>query len=222
MSNRFFISLLVVMAVIIGAFAFTKNNSNKTGGNNTQPTAHTLGSGQTVLIEYGDYQCPACYQYEPLVKQIREKYKDKITFQFRNFPITSSHPNAFAAARAAEAAAKQGKFWEMHDMLYEHAHQQTAQGITPIEWATASNPNTFFENYAKQLGLNVEQFKTDFASEEINDLVNADLAEAQKVPVTATPTFVLDGKKVEQSIGTFEDFSKLIDEAINKKTTANQ
>lgn len=215
MSNRFFISLLVVIAVIIGAFTLTKNGSKS--GNTTQPSNHTQGNGQVVLVEYGDYQCPACYQYEPLVKQVREKYKDRLTFQFRNFPITSKHPNAFAAARAAEAAAKQGKFWEMHDMLYERSHQQGPQGLAESEWASSSNPSSFFETYAKQLGLNVDQFKMDFASKEVNDTVNADMTEAGKVPVNGTPTFVLDGKKVDPTPGSVEEFSKVIDEALNKK-----
>lgn len=211
MSNRFFITILVVMAVVVGAFAFTKrNNSSNTGSSSsTQPTNHIEGSNQSgvVLIEYGDFQCPACRQYYPVVKQLKETYKDRVVFQFRNFPLVQIHRNAFVASRAAEAADKQGKFWEMHDLLYEN--QQT--------WSEASNPNSYFENYAKQLGLDVTKFKQDLASEETNDKINADIQAGQDIGANSTPTFVLNGKKIEKNPGSVEDFNKLIDDAIKAK-----
>jgi protein-disulfide isomerase len=211
MSNRFFITLLVLMAVIVGAFAITKHKSNAPGSttSSVQPTNHTEGSTKSgvVLVEYGDYQCPACGQYYPIVKQVAEKYKDQITFQFRNFPLVQLHQNAFVGARAAEAASKQGKFWEMHDMLYEN--QNT--------WGEASNPNTYFESYAQQLGLDVTKFKQDLASEDTNNLINADIQEAQKLGANATPTFVLDGKKITQNPGSLDAFNKLIDDEIAAK-----
>lgn len=212
MSNRFFITILVVLAVIVGAFAFTKQKNTDTTGNsnNAQPTNHSSGnlSSGVVLIEYGDFQCPACGQYYPLVKQIKETYKDKIVFQFRNYPLVQIHRNAFVASRAAEAADKQGKFWEMHDLLYEN--QQT--------WAEASNPNTFFESFAKQLGLDITKFKQDLASQETNDKINADIQAGQAIGASSTPTFVLNGKKIEKNPGSIEDFNKLIDDAIKEKT----
>ncbi len=211
MSNRFFITLLVVIAVIFGAFAFTKHNStSKNGGTSSaQPTNHTEGSTESgvVLIEYGDYQCPACGQYYPIVKQVFDTYKTKITFQFRNFPLVQLHKNAFAAARAAEAADKQGKFWEMHDVLYEN--QQT--------WGEAASPNSYFENYAQQLGLDLTKFKQDSASQETNDKINADIQAAQSIGANSTPTFVLDGKKVEKNPGSIAAFNKMIDDAIAAK-----
>lgn len=216
MSNRFFITILVVIAVLAGVFTFTKQKTNdKTpGSSNAQPTSHTEGGGKSgvVLIEYGDFQCPACGQFYPIVKQVVDKYKDQITFQFRNFPLVQIHQHAFASARAAEAADKQGKFWEMHALLYEN--QQS--------WGVASNPTSFFVEYAKQLGLNVEQFQTDMASSEASGRINADITEAQKIGANATPTFVLNGKKLEKNPTSLEDFNKLIEDEINKKTTGNQ
>lgn len=216
MSNRFFITLLVVMAVVVGAFAFTKNKNNPSNGSSSsaQLTNHIRGSDTSgvVLAEYGDFQCPACLQYYPIVEQVVEKYKDKITFQFRNFPLVQIHKNAFAAHRAAEAADKQGKFWDMYNKLYQ----------TQDEWKEASNSAAFFENYAQQLGLDVARFKTDAASQETNDKINADIAEGKKLGATGTPTFVLDGKKIEESPRSLEDFSKLIDEAIAAKKTTSQ
>lgn len=214
MSNRFFIILIALIILVVGGFAILKNNSGSSSGSGVQPTNHIKGEGSSgvVLIEYGDFQCSACYQYEPIVKQIFEKYQQQIKFQFRHFPIVSAHPNAFSASRAAEAAAKQGKFWEMHDLLYE---TQDPQGKTG--WVASSNPLSIFEGFAQQLGMNVEQFKTDFASEEVNDLINADISVGKEVPVNGTPTFVLDGKKIENPTS-LEEFSKLIDEAIKSKT----
>ncbi len=210
MSNRFFITVLVVLAVVVGAFAFTKHKTNTTtGSSSAQPTNHTEGSTESgvVLIEYGDYQCPACGQYYPVVKQVFDTYKGQITFQFRNFPLVQLHKNAFAAARAAEAADKQNKFWEMHDILYEN--QQA--------WGEAANPNTYFESYAKQLGLDITKFKQDAASQETNDKINADIQEAQKIGATSTPTFVLNGAKVEKNPGSLEAFNKMIGDAIATK-----
>ena len=207
MSNRFFITLLVVIALVVGIFAFTKQQ--KGAETTAQPTTHTEGSGTSgvVLIEYGDYECPACGQYYPVVKQVAEKYKDQITFQFRNLPLVQLHKNAFAGARAAEAADNQGKFWEMHDLLYEN--QQT--------WSAASNPTTIFVGYAKQLGLDEAKFQTDMASQATNDKINADIAESKKLKASATPTFVLEGKKLEQNPSSLDEFNKLIDAAIKAK-----
>lgn len=214
MSNRFFITLLVVLALIGGIFVVTKKKDNPGGTNtgNAQPTIHTEGSTATgvVLIEYGDYQCPACGQYYPIVKQVAETYKDKITFQFRNFPLIQIHQHALEGARAAEAAANQNKFWEMHDLLYDN--QQT--------WSVASNPLTFFLAYAKQLGLNLDTFQKDFASSATNDKITADINEAQKLGATGTPTFVLDGKKVDTLPRDLTSFNKLIDDAIAAKKTS--
>ncbi len=214
MNNRFVIILLVTVAVIAGVFFFTKhktaNNNNTKASSSAQPSNHVIGSGKSgvVLVEYGDYQCPACGQYYPIVKQVVEANKDNITFQFRNFPLVQIHQNAFAGSRAAEAAALQNKFWEMHDLLYEN--QQS--------WSSASNPNSYFENYAKQLGLDVEKFKTDMGSNQVSDVINADIAAGQKLGANATPTFILNGKKLDQNPRSLDEFNKLIADAIKAKS----
>lgn len=225
MSNRFFITLLVIIAAICGIFVVTKqknDNPNTNGGSSSQATNHTVGEGKSgvVLIEYGDLQCPACWQFEPTVKQVIEKYKDRITFQFRNYPLTQLHPNAFAAHRAVEAADKQGKFWEMHDLLFETAHTQDASGrVVDTEWTATQKPQTFFEEYAKRLGLDLAKFNQDMASSEVNDSINADLAQGQKLGISGTPAFILDGVKIENP-RSLDDFYKTIDEAIAKKSSS--
>lgn len=216
MSKQFWAVLVVIVAVLVGVFAFT-GKDNKSSSGNTKVTAskHITGEGKknVTLLEYGDFQCPACQQYEAVVEQVREKYKADIYFQFRNFPLTSLHPNAFAAARAAEAANLQGKFWEMHDTLYQTANWQ--------QWTGASAPTSFFNQYATQLSLDVNKFKEDYASDKVNDIVNADLSEANKLGLTGTPSFFLNGKKLDNVQADLEAFSKLIDAEIAKKA-ANQ
>lgn len=214
--DRRFLLILLVLAVVFGGFlAFNKKGSDDSNGgsNNSsgQPSSHTYGEGKSgvVLIEYGDFQCPACKAYYPIIKDVKEKYKEQITVQFRHFPLESIHPNARAAHRAAEAAGKQNKFWEMHDLLYEN---QDA-------WASLSDPAGIFEDYATRLSLNIDQFKSEAASSDVNSIINADISEGQKIKATSTPTFVLDGVKIEQNPRSVEDFYKLIDEAIAKKQT---
>src|ERR1700721_4318235 len=118
MSKSFWIVVAVIVAVAIGIFALTSGSTNNS---KLTPTNHVEGLGQdnVKLVEYGDYQCPYCGEYYSTVKQVVSMYNSQITFQFRNFPLTSIHPNAFAGARAAEAAGLMGKFWQMHDLLYE-------------------------------------------------------------------------------------------------------
>ncbi len=210
MSNRFFITILVMMALVFGGFVFAKQKNTQNGSNTTvQPTNHIRGNDKNgvVLVEYGDFQCPACLQYYPIVEQVVEKYKDQIAFQFRNFPLVQIHQNALAAHRAGEAADKQGKFWEMYSKLYQ----------TQDAWKEASNPTGFFEDYAQQLGLDVVKFKADAVSQESNDKINADIAEGKKLGATSTPTFAINGKKIEKNPSSLDEFYKLIDDAIAAK-----
>ncbi|HSH18540.1 MAG TPA: thioredoxin domain-containing protein [Candidatus Saccharimonadales bacterium] len=210
MDKRFWGFLAVIALVLGGIFFFTNSNqaSAPTGQAGTL-TNHVKGQGASgvTLTEYGDFQCPACGQYYPLVKQLYQKYQGDIKLQFRNFPLFQIHPNAIAASRAAEAADLQGKFWEMHDMLYEN--QQS--------WSPSQNPQSSFEQYARELGLNVEKFKTDYKSNQVNDRVQADLREGQRLDVSSTPTFFIDGKKISNPTS-LEDFSKVIENAIKQKT----
>lgn len=214
MSKQFWAVIIVVILALIGIFTFTGKKS--TGTNNPssasgQPTTHIIGQGTTgvTLVEYGDYQCPACGQYYPVVKAVQAKYGDAIKFQFRNFPLVSSHQNAFAAARAAEAASLQGKFWEMHDALYQ----------SQAQWSSSSSASQIFVQYASQLKLNVAQFRQDYASIKVNDAINADSAAGTKANVQGTPSYYLDGKYV-QVANTPEAFEKVIDAEIAQKAKA--
>lgn len=216
MSKQFIAVLAAIIIGLGGIFWFTRDKptstSNKGSGSSSSKLSNHIQGANTkkvTLVEYGDYQCPACGAYYPIVKQVVEKYKNEIAFQFRNFPLQQIHQNARAGARAAEAADKQGKFWEMHDLLYEGQKS----------WESVSNPASTFEGYAQQLNLNLEKFKQDYQSSEINDIINADVAEGQRLEVNATPTFFLQGKKIEDSPRDVAGFSKLIDQAIKDAQT---
>ena len=152
---------------------------------------HVLGKkdAKLIIVEYGDYQCPGCSTAAPKAKAVAEKYKDNVALIFRNFPIATIHPNARAAAAAAEAAGFQGKFWEMHDLIY--ANQDT--------WSQAStNDRTeIFLGYARQLGLKEERFKEELSDARITKKINFDVAIARTQGVTGTPTFYINGELVE-------------------------
>ena len=158
---------------------------------------------KATLIEYSDFQCPACKAYYLNVKQLADEYKNDLRVIYRNFPLTSVHPNAASAAAAAYAAFNQEKFWEMHDLLFENQDS----------WANEGNPKTKFEEYARELNLDIDLFKQDFESSETKKFVEDQRIEGLNAGVNSTPTFVLNGKKIENP-RTYEDFKKLIDEAI--------
>lgn len=210
MNNRFAAILVACLLVFVGLVFFIKKDAQAPSDNAEVTTSnHVQGAGTTgvTLVEYGDFQCPACGAFHPILKEIKAKYGDKISFQFRNFPIVSLHPNAMSAHRAAEAASMQDKFWEMHDLLYE---RQSA-------WTNSNNPAALFKGYAEELGLDIDRYNTDLIKAEIGTIVQEDLKAGKALGVTATPGFVLDGKLLENNPRSVEDFSKLIDEAIAAK-----
>jgi protein-disulfide isomerase len=196
MDKRFMV-ILGGIVVLFGAFFIIsqKSSDDKGSQNNNQSSSsqasnHVMGeaSSKVTLVEYGDFQCPVCGLYYQPTKDTVEGLKDKIKFQFRNLPIVQIHPNAFAAARAAEAADLQGKYWQMHDKLYEN---QT-------KWSGSTAPLEFFKVYAKDLGLNVTQFEKDYSSAKVNDVINTDLDEFAKTnQQQATPTYFLNDKVID-------------------------
>lgn len=171
---------------------------------------HTFGNdkAKVVLIEYGDFQCPGCGSAHPVVKNLSEKYEDQLAFVFRNFPLTNIHPNARAASAAAEAAGIQGKYWEMHNVLFERQD----------EWSDASSSERVetFASYAEQIGLDKAEFSKllNERSSDINKKINFDIALGRKLGVTGTPTFYLNGTQMtSEQTGGEEAFEKaLLDE----------
>lgn len=220
MDKRFLAIIGVILVIFVGAFFLKSNNKdNQTSSNSTQPTSHVQGNtaSKVTLLEYGDYECPACESFSTTVAAVNQKYASSVKFQFRNLPLTQIHPNALAGARAAEAADLQGKFWQMHDALYLSSNWS--------QWSTSSNPDPYFWQYAQQLGLNVNQFKTDFASDTVNNRISADRnAFAKTGQDQATPAFFLNGKFIDNSTlldktgqPSLDAFSKVIDAALATK-----
>jgi len=152
---------------------------------------HTRGSEQNklLLVEYGDYQCPSCGSVYANVNTLLKDYGDKFTLVFRNFPLTSIHSNAKAAAAVAEAAGLQGKFWEMHDKLYSNQSDWSSLGAT--------QRTTIFTGYATSLGLNVDTFNADLAGKSVSQKISFDVALGKAANVSATPTFFLNGEKID-------------------------
>jgi len=171
-------------------------------------------SSQVVLLEYSDFQCPACKSYFPLINAVGEEYGDRVAFVYRHYPIAQIHFNANAAARATEAAGMQGKFWEMHDILFE----------TQELWApmSASDAASVFAGYARDmLRIDVDKYLVDFDSEAVQNMVTEDFSGAVKAGVNSTPTFYLNGKKIKNP-GDIEEFRTLLDEALSNATTNPQ
>jgi protein-disulfide isomerase len=218
MDKRFLATLAIIVAVLAGVFVLTthkKAEAPASSSASASATKHIEGEGKSgvTLTEYGDYECPACYEYYPILKQVFDKYSSQIYFQFRNFPLVQIHKNAYAGARAAEAADLQGKFWQMHDALYDNQDPNGAQG-----WVASDNPLTYFTAFAKQIGLNTTKFTSDYKSSLVNDRINADLAVAQKLNFSGTPAFTINGQPISAPQPTVDAFSKVIDAAIAKQS----
>lgn len=206
MSGRGWIIFGVICVVLFGGLIFwsgrdrvdvSKVDTNKVLSGSAASgniADRTFGDkdAKVVLIEYGDFQCPGCASAHSAVKAMSEKYKDNLAFVFRNFPLTNIHPNARAASAAAETAGQLGKYWEMHNMLYENQD----------EWSSASTEDRtgIFAGYAERIGLDKKTFTAklnDTAS--VSKKINFDLALGRKLNVSGTPTFYLNGKKLAEN-----------------------
>lgn len=158
---------------------------------------------KVTLVEYSDFQCPACATYYPVLKQLNKEFEDSMQFVYRYFPLKTIHKNAYVASFAAEASGRQGKFWEMHDLLFDNQK----------EWSDLANPQEKFLDYAKLLGLDTEKFKNDLESKEVKDKVASDYQNGLSATVNATPTFFLNGQKII-SPRSYEEFKSKIEEAL--------
>src|SRR4030081_1601556 len=198
-----FILIIVVLIAVLAIFAFTLRRGNGSGdfapgipsssqpsqttGNTAAPNqapANSAGltkpnvkvSSPVVLEEYGDYQCPPCGQLYPELKQIEHEYGNQVQVVFHHFPLMKMHKNALIAAHAAEAARNQNKFWEMHDRLYRNQK----------EWADQDDPRPTFISYARQLNLNIDQFKQDMESNLVEQRLRSDIQRGASMGWTGT------------------------------------
>ena len=163
-------------------------------------------SAKVTLVEFSDFQCPACGEYYPIVSQVIKEFAGKMNFVYRNFPLTDLHPNAAIAAQAAEAAGLQGKYWEMHDALF------TKQN----DWSASGTPTDIFAQYAATLGINTDQFKKDMNSDTVKNKVAQDISDGNALGINATPTFFLNGVKLNNP-ATLAGFETAVQQAMSKK-----
>ncbi len=199
-------AVIVILAAIIGFSVVSVINGNNVApaGDLAQPvTADDWVKGPAnptaTIVEYSDFECPACASYHPLIKEVLAKRPD-VAFVYRHYPLPQ-HLQAKAAAAAAEAAGAQGQFWAMHDMLFDN---QTV-------WEGKANAPEIFIGYAAALKLNLDKFKDDVSSASTTQAITDDLASGRRSRVNGTPTFFINGREVANP-SSVEEFIKLIDE----------
>ena len=189
-------SVIATFLFLVGAYTMTSKPQETFFAEVAKPnkTDHSKWSkdNKIVLVEYSDFQCPACQLYEQMISALEEdpeakNVMEKVTLVYRNFPLDQIHPNAREAAYAAEAAGKQDKFFPMHDLLFEN---QTA-------WSEQPDPTQVFEGYAKELNLSLDQYKKDYDSSAVREKVQADFLSGTNADVQGTPTFFLNGSKIQ-------------------------
>lgn len=223
----------VLLVALVGAYFLfqgtgktaTANNSKTNSNANKSTTATTsnvpgaspawsLGSPSAAVTieEFADFQCPTCGDIHPKIKEIRAKYGDRVRIIFRHFPLTQIHPRAYDAAVAAEAAGLQGKFWDMQNLLF------TNQKV----WTVATDHRQTFEEYAKNLGLDVEKFKNDMAGINTKNRIDADIQRGNSLSIRSTPSIFINGKLLttiqEMEVGAM---SQMIDAELQKAQPAS-
>lgn len=202
---------IVTVLVLVGAVTLLSKPS--------QPTSNTkldnkllvkedsnkiaTDSAKVTIVEFADFQCPACAAVHPAVKQILNDYKGKVNFVFRHFPLPQ-HKNALIAASAAEAAGEQGKFWEMENLLFENQDK----------WSESDKAKEIFLTYAKELGLDKDKFKSAIEGNKFTSKITGDKDDGQALGVNSTPTFFINGQKFSES-ASYANLKNKIDE-LNK------
>lgn len=185
------LSILLCAFILIGGLLVIKQVRPNVLGTQSASSLLTPNSHQTnkeakiTIVEFSDFACPACKNLYPQMKAIQKEYGDKVNFVYRHFPLPG-HKNGFVAAKAAEAAGKQDKFWEMHDLLFENQEV----------WSEKDNFENIAQDYAIKLGLNAANFKTDY--DQVYDSIKEDLDDASNLGVFSTPTVYINGVKIDR------------------------
>ena len=167
-------------------------------------------SSPVVLEEYGDYQCPPCGLLYPVLKDIEHEYGKQLQIVFHHFPLTKIHKNAMNAARAAEAARNQGKFWEMHDRLYRNQNA----------WKDLDDPRPMFIQYARELGLYTDRFTRDLDSPDVEQRIAADMQKGTSIGITGTPTLLIDGNMLRYEATTPDGVRQGINFMLQRKAVS--
>lgn len=233
MEGKFWLIIAGVIVGMVGLFALTQQDSGSgtnTGSKNAifdegkelleiQSIDQTFGEGASgvTLIEYGDLECPACAAVFGFIKQAELEFEQDITIAYRHFPLPI-HKNANAAHRAAYAAGKQDKFWEMHDLLYQRQEQWNGPSSIDPVGIDIGAAIQLFETYATELELDVEQFKNDRDSEEAAKTIDAFVDSGNELDVTGTPTLFVNGTQIDTP-RSYEELRAAIQTAIDEAQT---
>ncbi len=189
-------SFILGMAVLLITLAKLGSSSN-TGGGGEPGSKLTVAVSDTdwsrgsktathTIVDYSDFQCPACGAYSPLLKRLADEHGQNVRVIYRHFPLEQIHTNAKSAAEAAEAAGLQGKFFEMHDAIFN----------TQDSWSSDANPKIFFEDLSFSLGLDTARFKIDMESQEVKNKIDTMISGGKNTGVQSTPSLFFDGKLI--------------------------
>lgn len=209
--KRFLIWGSVILGMVLLVVMLAKLGTSTAPVTTLAPAVSTVDhkkgaeNPKVTLVEYSDFQCPACGQYYTMLKELVQEFPNDVTIVYRHYPLKQIHKNAEKAAQAAEAAAKQGKFWDTHDILFN----------TQSVWSELEKPEEQFEKYAQSLGLNIEQFKKDLVSAEVVEKVRNDESSASSMNLRGTPTFFLNNTLIPNP-QSYEQLKAVVSEKISQ------
>lgn len=212
--------ILATIILIVGAVFLMSRGQPQTPDNSSEVAkvpikvlikddSWSIGSAsaKVSVVEFADFQCSSCKVYEPILKEVKSKYKDEVLFVFRQFPLVQAHPDAMSAALAAQAAGNQRKFWEMASKLYDNQPTLKVDGKFTDEFQKEN-----LISYAKQINLDMEKFTKDFDSDSTLQRVLNDIADGNKIGISGTPSFFINGKQFQlNELKNISDFSSKID-----------
>jgi protein-disulfide isomerase len=213
MSNKTKPLIVIVVAVVAAAgiafYLSRQSSASVSGSGSDTPIAVNPGGGHirgkatapVTLVEFGDYECPSCGYYYPMVEEVLRRYPDKVKLEFHHYPLIQMHAHALAAAMAAEAAGDQGKYWEMHDLLYKNQSQ----------WARNPNPESQFLAYAASLGLDANKFMRSLKSPDVEKRILEDIQRGSVAKVQGTPSFYINGQALDPLPKGVDDFAAIIE-----------
>ncbi len=197
----------IITVLLFGGAIWYSGVSSEQNNEGVELIKHVMGNpdAAVTLVEYSDFQCPACASFQPVVAEILSQYGEELQFEYKHFPLPM-HQHALQAAVASEAAAQQGKFYEFHVLLFGNQK----------DWSAAATPNTFFIQYAEQLGLDLDLFKKHLNSSVLRDKVKDDFKAGKELGITGTPSFYLNGEFMDPNeFKTIEGFIERIVFAID-------
>ena len=215
-----FIVLVIVGLVIAGIYsAGSSGTAPSTFVATTAPAISAIDwkegnpNAKVSVIEYGDFECPACGAYFPIVQQLVANYSSTVLFVFRNFPLYQVHPDAGISAQAAEAAGLQGKYWQMNNLLYEKQNDWSATSPDQVV-------SQFFDGYAQSIGLNVNKFNQDISSSAVLNKIQTDVNGGNSAQIDHTPTFFVNLTQIPNP-ASYSDFKATLDAALASSSASS-